>query len=140
MKQCTRCKVEKSLEDFYAKKRGKDNKASYCKKCAYETKKVYYIENKEKFQEKYRMRLYGLTTQEYEALKVKQDHKCKICDKPSKDNLNGSLYVDHCHSTSKVRGLLCLQCNAMLGYSRDRIDLLEKAIDYLKEYKIENKT
>jgi len=43
------------------------------------------------------------------------------------------LVVDHCHSTGKVRGLLCSNCNRGIGMLQERVDILQNAIDYLKE-------
>lgn len=45
------------------------------------------------------------------------------------------LYIDHCHTTGTVRGLICQQCNTLLGMAKDSIPTLENAIVYLrKEY------
>jgi hypothetical protein len=172
MKQCTKCKVEKSLDSFPPNKRTKDQKCSWCRSCHSEKTRLYRLNNIDKVKESNRLsaqrpdqkekarareernkeqrqlqsryrtiqRKYGLTKKEYEALEAQQDYKCKICKTQAEDNNHGYLYVDHCHNSNQVRALLCQKCNSMLGYSRDRIDLLEKAIDYLKEYKIENKT
>ena len=41
------------------------------------------------------------------------------------------LAIDHCHSTGKIRGLLCDRCNHGLGHFKDDINLLIKAIEYL---------
>jgi hypothetical protein len=41
-------------------------------------------------------------------------------------------HQDHCHATTKLRGILCVRCNIGLGYFRDRTKLLRKAIKYLK--------
>ena len=54
--------------------------------------------------------------------------KCAICGS-ERQGRNHSL--DHCHATGKLRGILCNKCNSGLGFFRDRIDLLEKAIAYL---------
>ncbi|MCY1447865.1 Recombination endonuclease VII [compost metagenome] len=55
---------------------------------------------------------------------------CKICGRPD-DTKRGMLQIDHCHTTGKVRGLLCHHCNILLGNARDDVAILEKAIAYL---------
>ena len=52
---------------------------------------------------------------------------CKICKRPI-----NKFYVDHCHKIKEVRGLLCQQCNLMLGMVKDNIKTLENAIKYLR--------
>jgi hypothetical protein len=56
-----------------------------------------------------------------------QHHLCAICDSYLEDP-----YVDHDHTTLKVRGLLCLTCNAGIGMLQDNPDLLERAVQYLR--------
>jgi len=76
---------------------------------------------------------YGITEDDYYKMVEDQQCKCKICgNKPQKP-----LYVDHCHATKKIRGLLCHQCNVALGHMNDDPRRLEKAISYLKESCIE---
>ena len=66
----------------------------------------------------------------YDALYLKQNGVCAICGQP---NQNGKrLFVDHCHITGKIRGLLCSFCNSGIGYLKDSPVLLNRAIDYLK--------
>jgi hypothetical protein len=43
------------------------------------------------------------------------------------------LAVDHDHRTGRIRKLLCVRCNNILGFAADDIALLEKAIEYLKQ-------
>lgn len=64
-----------------------------------------------------------------DALLTAQGGACLLCG-----NQNGSkrLAVDHCHNTSKVRGLLCTNCNVGIGMFRHDPELLEKAKNYLK--------
>lgn len=63
---------------------------------------------------------YGITLAEYETLQEKSDGRCAICRREKK------LYIDHCHATGKVRGLLCNGCNSKLGwYEKYRTDVKE---------------
>lgn len=77
---------------------------------------------------------YGLTLEGYAEMFDKQNGACSICKKtPSPDHDNGRrLFVDHCHDTGKVRGLLCGNCNFSLGGFYDSIENLQQAIIYLE--------
>jgi peptide methionine sulfoxide reductase MsrB len=57
---------------------------------------------------------------------------CAICQKPY-DWETSALYIDHCHTTGKVRGLLCRNCNKGLGHFFDDVANLARAIEYLKK-------
>ena len=41
------------------------------------------------------------------------------------------LLVDHCHDSKAIRGLLCHNCNTILGASKDNPNILAEAIKYL---------
>lgn len=70
---------------------------------------------------------------EYEDRVKQQEGKCLICGTdPKTKGPNGKLFVDHCHATMKIRGLLCNTCNSGLGMFRDQIALLNNAIQYLE--------
>ena len=91
--------------------------------------KEYYQKNKEKLKKsawihKLKTR-YGITLEEYEQMKVKQQNLCAICGQEKKLN------IDHCHKTNEVRALLCMTCNAGLGSFKDDTNLLKDAIQYL---------
>jgi len=73
---------------------------------------------------------FGITLDDYNKILSNQNGVCAICGEQCKTGK--MLAVDHCHSTNKVRGLLCQFCNTGLGQFRDRVDFLNKAIKYLK--------
>jgi hypothetical protein len=80
---------------------------------------------------------YGITLVEYEMLLAKQNGVCAICQQPEKtlDKKNNSLRrlaVDHCHTTSKIRGLLCFYCNTGIGKFGDNPQLIERAAEYVR--------
>lgn len=86
-------------------------------------------ENKARNIETRRLRKYGLSESEYEAMLKAQNHKCAICgDTPTA--------VDHDHGTGEVRGLLCRMCNTGLGHFKDDPAALRTAANYLEERKI----
>ena len=61
----------------------------------------------------------------------KPDHlRCPICHK----HVSGSksIVLDHDHATDKFRGWLCNDCNNGLGKFNDSIDMLTRAINYLR--------
>jgi len=68
-------------------------------------------------------RKYGITVEQYNQMLLAQNNTCKICKNTCKSGKN--LAVDHCHTTGKVRGLLCATCNVNLGrieaYLRDPV-------------------
>ena len=76
---------------------------------------------------------YGITRSDYLELFRKQNGQCAICG-VSHLELTKGLFVDHNHDTNVIRGLLCTKCNAALGSFDDDIQLLIKAMDYLKSF------
>jgi Autographiviridae endonuclease VII len=77
-------------------------------------------------------RTYGISADEFDDLIRKQGGGCAICKAPVGDGADRPLYVDHCHESGKVRGLLCSSCNFGIGKFRDDVSLLTRAIDYLE--------
>lgn len=83
---------------------------------------------------------YSLEPGGYDALKDYQGGHCAICLKATGATRN--LSVDHTHKKccpgttacpECVRGLLCSQCNVLLGRARDEVAYFERAIDYLND-------
>jgi hypothetical protein len=76
-----------------------------------------------------RLRKYGISEEEYDAMLRRQRGLCGICKrKPGKRRL----CVDHDHETGQVRGLLCHKCNCGIGFYRDDPRLTRAAAAYLE--------
>ena len=102
--------------------------------------KAYKKANKEKIkanQEAYNLKYkYNLTLKEKNLMLKKQNNKCKICKitvHTNKKCKNNTACIDHCHTTNKLRGILCAMCNKGLGHFKDNTELLTNAINYLEE-------
>jgi hypothetical protein len=74
---------------------------------------------------------YGLSMDDYRAILARQGGGCGICGSVVPKHPNGRFVVDHDHTTGKVRGLLCWQCNTALGQFGDDATYLERALRYL---------
>lgn len=74
---------------------------------------------------------YGLTLQQYEDILKSQNGVCAICHAPPK---KFSLPVDHDHKTGKIRSLLCIPCNVLLGRAKDNPDFFLRYIEYLRKH------
>jgi hypothetical protein len=119
----------------------KEHYQKYKESCQ-KNKREYYYRNKDKILARLKAnyspdkshaqkikRMYGLSIDDYNRLLEEQAYKCAIClrEKYHKRRFT----VDHCHKTGKIRGLLCLKCNAMLGQAEDSITTLQAGIKYL---------
>ena len=74
-------------------------------------------------------RLYGISFEQYEKIRIEQEDLCKVCK--MKCITGRDLAVDHGHITGKIRGLLCNKCNHVLGLVNDNALLLQELAVYL---------
>lgn len=82
---------------------------------------------------KYRLKRFGITLTDYEQMLQDQGFACKICNATSLVGRgHGSWCVDHDHKTGFVRGVLCHNCNALLGFACDDPNILIRAAAYLE--------
>jgi hypothetical protein len=131
VRKCCSCNELLHVKEFYIKKDTKKDKHyrfnSPCKICSNVNRNIDY-------QKAYqRKRKYNLTSEQYnDKLKI-QNYSCDICNVHI-DNLNKELAVDHCHTTGKIRGLLCGNCNSGIGFFNDDISRIKNAIQYLKKH------
>jgi hypothetical protein len=130
LKTCKVCGVEKNISDFYAGRKD-------CKDCKNAAARQWRKDNPEnverhlvRMRERTKERRYGITQEQFDQMLVDQNNKCKICDNVFKNSKE--THIDHCHSTNKVRGLLCNGCNMALGQFMDNTDIMDNAIKYLQ--------
>jgi Recombination endonuclease VII len=137
-KVCNTCKKLLPLEAYSNRKSFKDGKENKCRSCRYAYNKQHRKNNPDKTKV-YRKKSnlwasYKITLDQYNIFLESQNYKCAIC-KIHVDQVggrHGTLNVDHCHNTGKIRGLLCSNCNTGLGQFKDNTNRLKSAISYLK--------
>jgi hypothetical protein len=156
MKECRLCHEVKPVSEFHTQK-SRDGLGVYVKYCckvcgAAETKRQYHSNpsiraktaaraivwaknNPEKMVKIIRRSnlksTYGLSEEDYEAMRTAQGDRCKLCgvaengrDNPGSKRQTRHWYVDHCHKTGRVRGLLCHACNTRLGSFEAIVDTI----------------
>lgn len=85
-----------------------------------------------------RCKKFGITIEQYEEMVSIQNNSCAICRK-HKDDFSGrgnNFHIDHCHTTGKLRGLLCSNCNTGLGQFKDDGEIMKNAIEYIKRSQV----
>lgn len=141
MKRCKNCGEIKSESDYY-RANGGTSLFPECKVCNRERSKLamrrsreakpeMHAANRARWNRNARLRHYGLTTEQYDEMLAAQSGACAICGATEAGAWGGRLPVDHDHSTGRVRGLLCHNCNGALGQFGDDPDRLIAAAAYL---------
>lgn len=99
------------------------------------TKRNWSRRNPDKVAAQQRKKNYGISEIEFHKLFTDQNGKCAICGFQFPGMFTGdrtqSPHLDHCHISGKIRGLLCSACNTVLGRSKDSVDILLNAVQYL---------
>lgn len=154
MQVCKKCLIEKPLTDYRTQVRnGKAYTNKTCKTCQPTSKKALpYKDLPEERKEQYRQaaKRWAANNPEKKAKGNRRDAwkrqgidpdlaetyyqehrgKCDLCK--SEFGANGrSLSIDHCHTTGRIRGMLCDRCNTVIGLFRDDPNLIQAAYQYL---------
>jgi|ERR1035441_1997480 hypothetical protein len=150
-KVCIGCGLTKSVDDFYMKASGKGRR-SQCIVCNKATAAVWAKENKDQVNERnkgyrksdperyarYDLRAsakkLGLDPDVIEAHFLSHNGLCDSCDRPPEESIQPKerLSIDHDHETGKFRGLLCADCNLIIGWAHDDVKQLLGAVAYLE--------
>lgn len=152
-KFCNTCQETKPVSQFYKNRSKDDGLTSQCKSCVNKAYRKYMDNPKRKEHKRARdmeryyarpriartperqhadslKRWHGMTVAEYNAMVRAQFGKCAICGSPPKEGYK--LFVDHCHETGKIRGLLCNSCNMAIGKLGDTLESLTRVVKYLE--------
>ena len=81
----------------------------------------------------YYQRNHNLTQEERDQLAAAQGGVCLICKLPPEGRGQyDRLHIDHCHKSGRRRGLLCGNCNTMIGLAGEDPKVLLAAVEYLE--------
>ncbi|MGZ5095548.1 MAG: endonuclease VII domain-containing protein [Burkholderiales bacterium] len=94
-----------------------------------EYNKQYYADNRDAARNRHFKSRYGITLEERDAMLAAQEGCCAAC----RTALSDKWVIDHCHTTGRIRGLLCQPCNLILGHARDSTEKLRCLIVYLEK-------
>lgn len=119
---CMTCGEKKTWSSFSSDKRRIGGKTSNCTSCSgWRTMSA----------------TYGITKEEWFVLKSTQHGVCALCFEPDDESRRLSVDHDHSHCGSKrackkcIRGLLCGNCNRMMGFVEKRMVLRGMFVTYL---------
>ncbi len=80
---------------------------------------------------------FGVTHEHVEKMLNEQHNRCALCEKDfdliiPRKRKKTAISVDHDHTTGRVRGLLCDNCNVSLGHLENKgIKWLDRALVYI---------
>lgn len=161
MRQCIGCGRWRGEAAFYFVDRparygraARREISSRCRDCTKKKARGWYGENRERAIEQqteyastrkrekaaydhgYRLREYGITVDEYDAMLDAQAHACASCRTPFDRGgpKTRRPHVDHCHASGKVRALLCHACNVSLGQMQDNPERVRALLAYLESH------
>lgn len=146
-KVCSACKERLPIENFGICTTYRDGRRGQCNKCRCLNDTVRWdnLSKEERLRRarKYEAnksvprrwrrikRLYGLSKQDYDDLLHRQGGGCALCSSSDTKTIVGVFYVDRCHETGRIRGLLCLDCNMALGKLGDTPDRIARVLEYV---------
>lgn len=133
-KHCRGCDQTRPIDDFTPRpERGINATRSRCRECSSKCHSDWRDRNPGKSRDRNLKSKYGISAEDYEALWEAQGCACGICGAAESGWATSPwMHVDHDHSTGAVRGLLCHNCNIMIGtIEKAGIDKLAAAQEWI---------
>lgn len=132
--QCIKCGKSKSHSEMSR------HSPNTCKRCKTAATKAWAAANPKEWDRHRRKshlrKQYNITPEEFDRILRDQGGVCAICGDPPGDSRGFRPHVDHCHSTGRVRGILCGRCNIGIGQFQDDPELVAKALAYLESHEL----
>lgn len=115
-KKCSKCGIEKTIDQFNKQQGGKYGVRGHCSACQEVYRQSWRKTESAKLYERKKAlkRYYNLTLEDYDKMLEQQKGVCFICGGVNPDGYR--LFVDHDHQTGEIRGLLCRACNTKLAW------------------------
>jgi len=126
--RCLICAEVKDEEEYHNKSNSYLGRDRRCKPCKAELRHEYHLISE-----------YNMTIEEHDNMLKTQGGTCanEACNY-GKDE-DHVLFVDHCHETNMVRGLLCHWCNSAEGFLKSSPKVAQGLIDYMKKHNLKTK-
>ena len=134
-KKCSGCAEVLPASHFHVRRDRGNGKAlqSKCKQCTSKIFKQWSDKNPGSSRKRNLKKKYGIDEETYFKMLEDQGGGCGICGSTESGwKTSPWLHVDHCHTSGTIRGLLCHQCNIMIGCLEVReINDLTKVSEWL---------
>lgn len=136
-KRCQKCEEVRPHSQYTPARRNSDGLQSYCHGCQAKNAMASWRRATPEQVERRRLR-----TALYDARRTYGEDGVKVAER--RENGEGCdvcgrvtirMAIDHCHSTGKVRGLLCKDCNLTLGIVEESTDRLRGLIAYIERHR-----
>jgi hypothetical protein len=122
-KVCRKCRRWVPPKDYWKRYRYSE------KKLASDYKYRNSAKGKRRNRQRKLKREYAITLEDYDKMFKSQNGVCAICGAPE---IGKRLAVDHDHTNGMIRGLLCQQCNCMLGFIENKnisFDVIQRYLE-----------
>lgn len=122
-KVCRTCKKLLPISMFAKAIGNADYFSNCCKRC---TSKYH------------RNRKYGVSTEMLDEMLAVETCQMPGCGKKLKEDREKK--IDHCHTSGKVRAVLCDRCNRLLGSVEKNLHLIQSMLDYIAKHKADDES
>lgn len=89
-------------------------------------------ERKDKVKDAAFRKKYGMSLADRDSMVEDQGNVCLICQEIL--DLQFNTHIDHCHTSGRVRGVLCSKCNQGIGLFRDNPEFMRRAANYVEDH------